>query len=534
MSTETAHSVGLLEHLVRPRTRSRRIFEWVVLAAWLVAVGLQVFHHVMFRDEVRALTLALSGDSIWAMLRTIHGEGHPAVWYLLLRVAHLVFGSVAVLPALALLFATAAVALLLFRSPFPLILTVLIIAGDACVYEYSVMARNYGISALLLFVIAANFQAWRTRGYLIGGLLFILANTNVIAAIMTGAFLLFWFLDLLEERVMRSVPSLTNFFVNAVIATAGLIVCGITILPTFNDAAVADLSMNSPVELAFGALFNPASTTPGALFLGVPTPIGSLILFGAILGLLARPAAFIAAFVSLLAFSLFSNLASAGSERHALVWFCFCLSLYWISWDRIADCFSGKLALRSNAIIRFGCGLLVIMACLQVSLGFNKAALAIGGSRVESRSADLARLIRSRPELAKATIIAEPEYLAEALPYYIDNPIYLTREHKFGTYVRFTKKGKLATDLGETLKTGQDLRAQTGSPVVILMQHKLKRIVPDQIYREGYNWTFRASRQQIDDFLSSTTLLAEFGPANYFETYDVYLLDGDRKQTVWR
>ncbi len=528
-TTETAHSAGPLERLVRPRTRSRRIVECVVLAVWLVAVGLQVSHHVMFRDEVRALTLALSGNSIWAMLRTIHGEGHPAIWYLLLRVAHQVFGSVTVLPGLALLVAIAAVALLLFRSPFPLILVVLIMASDAFAYEYSVMARNYGISALLLFVIAANYQAWRKRGYLIGGLLFLLANTNVIAAVMTGAFLLFWFLDLLEERAMRSLPSLTNFFVNAVIATAGLAVCGITILPTFNDAAVADISMTSPVELALTALFNPASTTPGALFLAVPIPIGSLILFGATLGLLARPAAFVAALFSLLVFSLFSNLASAGGERHALVWFCFCLSLYWISWDRIADCFSGKQALRSNAMVRFGCGLLVIMACQQVSLGLYKAALAIGGRRVESRSADLARLIRSRPELAKATIVAEPEYLAEAMPYYIDNPIYLTREHKFGTYVRFTKKGQLDADLGETLKTSRDLRAQTGSPVVVLMQHKLKRIVPDQIYREGYNWTFHASRQQIDDFLSTTMLLAEFGPANYFETYDVYLLDGDRK-----
>lgn len=63
--------------------------------------------------------------------------------------------------------------------------------------------------------------------------------------------------------------------------------------------------------------------------------------------------------------------------------------------------------------------------------------------------------------------------------------------------------------------------------MVILMQHKLKRIVPEQIYREGCNWTFHASRQQIDDFLSTPMLLAEFGPANCFETYDVYVLNGD-------
>ncbi|WP_246621136.1 hypothetical protein [Rhizobium laguerreae] len=53
------------------------------------------------------------------------------------------------------------------------------------------MARNYGISALLHFVIAANYQPRRKRGYLIGGLFFLLANTDVIAAIMTGAFILF-------------------------------------------------------------------------------------------------------------------------------------------------------------------------------------------------------------------------------------------------------------------------------------------------------------------------------------------------------
>ncbi len=75
------------------------------------------------------------------------------------------------------------------------------------VYEYSVVARNYGISALLLFVIAANYQAWRTRGYLIGGLFFLLANTNVIAAIMNGAFILFWFLDLLQERARPTFSS---------------------------------------------------------------------------------------------------------------------------------------------------------------------------------------------------------------------------------------------------------------------------------------------------------------------------------------
>jgi hypothetical protein len=102
------------------------------------------------------------------------------------------------------------------------------------------------------------------------------------------------------------------------------------------------------------------------------------------LGLLARPAAFAAALISLLVFPLISSLASAGGERHALVWFCFCLSLYWSSWDRIADCLSGnKHCVRMRWFA--SAALLVIMACQQVSLGLEKAAL-VGGSRIESGS----------------------------------------------------------------------------------------------------------------------------------------------------
>ncbi len=522
-------SANPLKFLIQSRTRPRRLLEFAILLIWLAAIGIQIHQHVMFRDEVRALSLALSGENIWAMLRTIHGEGHPAIWYLLLRLAYTVFGSVQVLPGLAFLIAAAAVGLLLFRSPFPLILVILFMGSDGFLYEYSVMARNYGLSALLLFIVAANYRARHKRGYLIGCLLFLLANTNVIAAIMVGGFLLFWFFDLLEECGMRWTPALTNFFVNALIATAGLAVCGVTILPTFNDAAVVDLSTHSLAMLVFSAMFNPAGTAPGTLFLSVPSLLGSCVLFGATLGLLPRPAAFAAALISLLVFSLFSNLASAGGERHALVWFCFCLALYWISWDRITDCFSGKRTLRWDLAFRFGCGMFVIMTCLQFAFGLKMAVLAITEGRVESRSADLSRLIRSRPELAKAIIVAEPEYLAEALPFYIANPIYLIRERKFGNYIRFTKKGQLDANLGETLQFSEDLHDKTGSPVVILMQHKLKNMVSGQVYREGYNWTFHATSQQIGDFLSRTTLLAEFGPANYFETYDVYLLGDDRK-----
>ena len=61
------------------RTRLLIFLAWLFLIAWFWST------HVFWRDEVRAFTLALSGSNVVEMVRIIHGEGHPALWYLILR-----------------------------------------------------------------------------------------------------------------------------------------------------------------------------------------------------------------------------------------------------------------------------------------------------------------------------------------------------------------------------------------------------------------------------------------------------------------
>jgi hypothetical protein len=56
-------------------------------------------HHALRREEVRALSLALQGDNFVPMLKGLHREGHPAIWYLLLRIGYAIAGSPVVLPA---------------------------------------------------------------------------------------------------------------------------------------------------------------------------------------------------------------------------------------------------------------------------------------------------------------------------------------------------------------------------------------------------------------------------------------------------
>jgi hypothetical protein len=80
----------------------------VLFASWLGFVLFIAWNHAVWRDEVRALSLALQGENVFAMLKGIRGEGHPAVWYLLLRRAHALVARPEVLQIVALIVASAA------------------------------------------------------------------------------------------------------------------------------------------------------------------------------------------------------------------------------------------------------------------------------------------------------------------------------------------------------------------------------------------------------------------------------------------
>lgn len=529
-----ARSLQILDDwLFAPKRDRRSWLDILLLAGWAALVGFQISRHAMWRDEVRALTIALNGDDLVAMLKGLHGEGHPALWYLLLRGAHAVFDRVEVLSAVAFVVGLVTVALLIFRSPFPRPLVLLMITSHALLFEYVVMARNYGISALFLFAIAACYPARRDRGVVLGVLLFLLANTNVVGAIMAGAFLLFWLLDLLETRGTRDwrwsgwrwSPQLTNFAINALIATIGVVICAATMLPTYNDAAARDWSHDSPLTAAILSVVNPGATSLGALFANLlPGIVGSVLLFAATLGLLPRRPAFLAAIAALLLTSLFFAVAANGAYRHAAVWLCFLISLYWIGWSKITAP-SLSRPWQDRRLPAIGRVSLLLMVAIQSAAGMNDLRNAATGV-VASRSADLGRLIASRADLASAVILSEPEHLVEALPYYVSNRLYLARDRRFGSVVIFSRKGKMDSDLGETLRLARELRDTTGVPVIILLAYRLDEIMPDRIYDEGKDWrTFRASAAQIRDFREATTMVRRFGPARTDESFDVYLLN---------
>jgi hypothetical protein len=135
-----------------------------MLVLWLAGVVFTTLSHEYWRDEVRALSLARAATSPFDLYGLIQYDGHPVLWYLLLFIGTSLADSPLVLPIASAAVAMAAVALFVWRSPFELWVKGVFIFGALPFYEYSVVARNYGISMLLLFLAAGVPRAVDATG----------------------------------------------------------------------------------------------------------------------------------------------------------------------------------------------------------------------------------------------------------------------------------------------------------------------------------------------------------------------------------
>jgi hypothetical protein len=501
-----------------------------LFCAWAAIVLVMAVRHVFWRDEVRALNLALQGDTVVDMLRGLHGEGHPALWYLLLRGAHAIAPIREVLPAVSVAIAAAAMALLVFRSPFrPLVIALIGFSGFA-LFEYSVVARNYGISMLVLFALAHLYPRYRDKGVTIGIALAVLCNTNVPSALLAACFLLFWLIDGVGEEGLSWVRNYRLRLLNGAIAAAGALLCFLTVFPTVHDAAQADVAG----ALTPGGIAAALVSTADSFWLLLPhgTPPApairaalAIVLIGSLLGLARAPGALLSSLLALAGFELFFQLVYPGGYRHQALILVYLIAMYWL----VARGHGGRWPRRWNLegslgrIETAGRWLFVLLLAIQVVKSADPLSREAEG-RPHSRARDLGALLE-RERLRHAVLIADPDILLEPMPYYTPNPIYLMREQRFGSVPLFTRRARVHLNLDDYLADARALRARTGRPVVILMMHRLDPARPAFRLREVYAWDFSADPAQVRRFQAATRRLASFAPAVTDESYDVYLLD---------
>ena len=508
-----------------------QLFSWGLFITWTIAVCLIATRHEFWRDEVRALSLVTEASSLIDLWHSLQDEGHPMLWYLLLYVGFSATESVVVLPVISLILAGAAVSLLIFLSPFPRWFKILFVFSGLPLYEYSIMARNYGISMLLFFGFAAMYRSRKSHPLLLGFILAALSNTNIHSLLLVCLLMFLWGWETLitERRPLRSSEAryLYQAFAIVVIGSAGALY---TVWPTGNMIA-SDSTQYTTANIMHAVVtagLAPASQF-GELFPAfVPIKIRMVVLLGAILGLLVRPPAFLAAYAGLVALTILFSVVYSSWYRHQGLLVIFLVSLYWIVLDREvkARC-QGRLYKVFQGGLYIGMGLLL---ALMVISGWTK----VYQDWVFQKSASKAfadTLLHSRQEFKDAVLIGEPDYILEAVPYYADNPIYIGREKRFGNRVRLLRSVQLKLSLGELLCTAWSIQQNKGRPVLVVLGHRFSGFdhidsgAPPYSAHYFYQRTLSWSPEELHDWKTHTRLEQRFDSHVVGdEAYTVYSL----------
>ena len=234
------------ENLAVAAARANTAFAGVVTILFALVCGFTTSLHEMWRDELQAWLIARDSTTIVELLRKIHYEGHPSLWYLLLYAVTRVTHRAEAMQALHVAIASGCVYVVARYAPFARWLRVLFCFGYFLVYEYGVIARNYSLGLLFLFAAVAAFPVRRTRPVLIGMLLALAAQTNAFALLIAAVFAG----TLLVEAMFSSDPRTRS----GAAATTFILVLAGAVVGVMSSLPPPDSGFAKPVVLALDRL----------------------------------------------------------------------------------------------------------------------------------------------------------------------------------------------------------------------------------------------------------------------------------------
>lgn len=391
-------------------------------------------------------------------------------------------------------------------------------------YECAVLARDYGLSVLLLFLAALLYRKRDQHPYLLAIMLALLANSTVQAAMLAGLITMIWLWDdFARLREFTFKHRLISYYLPILIVIFGILVCALFTAPRTNSIVVPPASHFSFQNLLNYSLI--ALARPDKTFNLIPLPsfpfwLSTGVFFVAVLGLVRRPALFLAAVCSQVAFGVLFQTVGLNSYRHQGLYLVFLLVLYWIYSDGLIHNPIKKFWNRIRKIgFYVGLGILVLSSLL-----YSYYIVGVDLNHEASSSKAFGTFLNQSPEYREAILVPEPDYLLESLPYYAQNQIYFTRENRFGTTVSWTTSAAPELSLKNLLTESQVLKSEYGRPILIVLGHfGLDETINGSI-DYSYNKVFSWTKADFDNFNQSTRLVAKFTSAMTDEIYLVYEL----------
>lgn len=465
------------------RRAQERVLAFVVFGAYVALACLLVLHHEPWRDEADAWLEARDasvGEIVWIAARS----GTPGLWYYLLLPfarAGLPFETQAVMN---LALVIGAVGLIVFCSPLPLPVRLVLPFGYHFSFEYPVVARNYGLGLLLCFATLALDETRRRRPWLYGLLLFLLANVAVHFLLFALVLFGLWLLEGWRERRLKA-------------TSAGLVVAGLGIVAALAQVwppADGQFEAGLFTEFAPRRLLGPyKSFFPEGLSL----PLVPIVLaaYGGIIGfLLPRGRAllfFLGAFAGLSYLFVFKYV---GGARHYGLLLVLLVMAAWLGEKESPR--EGPVEQRLKLAWLASRARLVGYAGVALGLIGSAASAAAPTWREEiahefSAARTMARYLKASGLASRRIAAHRSSRAVSVLPYLPETKLWYAERGDFGTFMRWDRtyaKGQLlpVTDVVRRMKDAFPDWRDPARGVLLLLDQEL----PDAT-KHGYRLIYR-------------------------------------------
>jgi hypothetical protein len=506
--------------------------QWILLAAFTALIVILSFYHEMWRDEVRALSVAVDSPSWGAMFQNLHHEGHPSLWYVVLRAAYALSHSNLVLPIASVAIAVITAWVVLRYAPFPLWARALAVFGTFLGYELSVVARNYGIGVMLMIIACALFRKRDEHPTSLAVVLALLANTSVHATIAALVILALWLSDYLDSSRDRTAGALTG----AAIVIGGIVIALLTARPSPDMAWNSGLASLDASKIMRSILLDPGRGLAGYRdaniaaageypwrILGIDPGLASRLIVDAALAWLIwclrkNWRAIAGIVVTICVFQVVFRTIYSASPRHEGLLLFLIISVCWMTADRAG----GEDRIMARAAAR---GLLPLL--LLQSLALPVIIHRIIAYR-ESSSKAYGRFIDENPRYRNAILVGDPDYFMEPMRYYVDNRVFMVRQAEFSNVTYFDDGGRRAVNLslGQLQTIAQQLSCRHDVPVLVAIWTNQFQGQLGGSRRIAYGARLTWTTEERARFSQAARRVAVFAYATTDEVYEVYEISG--------
>jgi hypothetical protein len=181
----------------------------IIFILYVFVLSISMMHHELWGDELHSWNIAKASTTFSDLIHNTRYEGHPPVWYTILWIVSKFTHNVRYIQVPQFIIACLVVFVILFFSPFPLFMKILIPFGYYFLFEYGVLTRNYAVAVLtaccICVIMLRNFR-YKIPVYY--ALLFIMANTHLLAMLLAGSLHFYFLLLNFEQKKIKKIVAL--------------------------------------------------------------------------------------------------------------------------------------------------------------------------------------------------------------------------------------------------------------------------------------------------------------------------------------